>query len=145
MRRQARFCLELLCCAGAVLGGAWLLLRFVLPGLAPFLLAGLLALLTEPAVRALTRLRLRRTAAAAVVTLALLALLLFLSARLGNCRPFGSYTHVLVDEAQDLCPAQHKTLRLLFPKAVFTVLAVTSSPAPAAEVQGSIHSKSSSK
>ena len=50
-------------------------------------------------------------------------MLLFLSARLGNCRPFGSYTHVLVDEAQDLCPAQHKTLRLLFPKAVFTVLA----------------------
>ncbi len=50
-------------------------------------------------------------------------MLLFLSARLGNCRPFGSYTHVLVDEAQDLCPLQHKTLRLLFPRSRFTVLA----------------------
>ena len=82
MEKRARRCGQLLACAGTALLGGWLLIRFALPGLAPFLLAGLLALLTEPAVRALTRLRLRRTAAAAVVTLALLALLLFLSARL---------------------------------------------------------------
>ncbi len=82
MRRQAMLCLELLCCAGVVLGGAWLLLRYVLPGLAPFLLAYLFARLTEPAVRALLRLRLRRPAAAGIVSLAALALLLFLSARL---------------------------------------------------------------
>ena len=82
MEKRALRCLELLACAGVVLGGGWLLLRFVLPGLAPFLLAWLLAALTEPAVRALTRLRLRRTAAAGLVTLALLALLLFLAARL---------------------------------------------------------------
>ena len=50
-------------------------------------------------------------------------LLLYLAARLGGCRPFGAYTHVLVDEGQDLCPLQHKTLRLLFPRSVFTVLA----------------------
>lgn len=50
-------------------------------------------------------------------------LLLYISVRLGNCRPFGSYTHVLIDEAQDLCVLQHKILRALFPKAVFTVLA----------------------
>lgn len=82
MRARALRCLELLVCAGAALGGGWLLLRFVLPGLAPFLLAYLLAALMEPAVRALGRLRLRRAAASAVVTLGLLALLLFLSARL---------------------------------------------------------------
>ncbi len=82
MRRQATICLELLCGAGVVLGGVWLLLRFVLPGLAPFLLAYLFALLTEPAVRALLRLRLRRPAAAGIVSLAMLALLLFLSVRL---------------------------------------------------------------
>lgn len=82
MRQRALRCLEWLICGGALLGGGWLLLRFVLPGLAPFLLAYALAALMEPAVRALTRLRLRRTAAAALLTLALLGLLLFLSARL---------------------------------------------------------------
>lgn len=82
MEKRALRCLELLAVAGTALGGGWLLLRFVLPGLAPFLLAWLLASLTEPAVRALTRLRVRRTAAAGLVMLALLALLLFLAARL---------------------------------------------------------------
>ena len=67
MKKRALRCLELLICAGAALGGGWLLLRFVLPGLAPFLLACLLAALMEPAVRALLRLRFRRTAAAAIV------------------------------------------------------------------------------
>ena len=82
MRRWVLRCLEGLVCAAALVGGAWLALRFVLPGLAPFLLAYLLAALMEPAVRALLRLRFSRPAAAAVVTLALLALLLFLSGRL---------------------------------------------------------------
>ena len=82
MEKRALRCLELLVIAGALLGGGWVLLRFVLPGLAPFLLAWLLAALTEPVVRALTRLRIRRAAAAGLVTLALLALLLFLAARL---------------------------------------------------------------
>lgn len=82
MQKKAMRCLELLIGAAAVFGGGWLLLRFVLPGLAPFLLAYLLAALMEPAVCALQRLRFRRSAAAALVTMALLALLLFLSARL---------------------------------------------------------------
>ncbi|MBR0353947.1 MAG: sporulation integral membrane protein YtvI [Oscillospiraceae bacterium] len=82
MEKRALRCLELLVIAGTLLGGGWLLLRFVLPGLAPFLPAWLLAALTEPAVRALTRLRIRRAAAAGLVTLGLLALLLFLAARL---------------------------------------------------------------
>ena len=82
MRKEARRCLELLLYAGAGLGGGWLLMRFALPALSPFLLAYVFSAATEPAVRALTRLRLRRGAAAALVTLALLGLLLFLSARL---------------------------------------------------------------
>ena len=74
MRSWVLRCLEWLVGAAALVGGAWLALRFVLPGLAPFLLAYLLAALTEPAVRALERLHFSRTAAAALVTLALLAL-----------------------------------------------------------------------
>jgi len=49
--------------------------------------------------------------------------LLFISACLGNCPAYLSPTHVLIDEAQDMCAMQHKTIRLLFPKSVFTVLA----------------------
>lgn len=82
MHPHARRCLELLLYAGAALLGGWLLLRFVLPGLAPFLLAFLLARLMEPAVRLLIKARFRRTAAAGIVTLALLFLLSFAAARL---------------------------------------------------------------
>lgn len=82
MEKRALRCLELLVCAGAAAGGGWLLIRFVLPVLAPFLLAYVLAALTEPAVRGLMRLRLPRTAAAGAVTLALLTLTVFLSGRL---------------------------------------------------------------
>ena len=82
MRQRALRCLEALVVAGTALGGGWLLLRYVLPGLAPFLLAYALAALMEPAVRALTRLRLRRGLASGVVTLALLGLLFFLLTRL---------------------------------------------------------------
>ena len=78
MRNRALRCLEWLVCAGALVGGAWLALRFVLPGLAPFLLAYLFAALMEPLVRLLRRLHISRAAASAVVTLGLLALLLFL-------------------------------------------------------------------
>ena len=97
MRSWALRGLEWLVGAGVLVGGAWLALRFVLPGLAPFLLAWLLAALMEPAVRGLGRLHLSRTAAAALVTLALLALLLFLSARL-----LGRGLAALNDLAQEL-------------------------------------------
>lgn len=82
MRKEARRCLELLLYAGVAAGGGWLLLRFALPALAPFLLAYAFAAAAEPAVRAMLRLRIRRGAAAAFVTLVLLGLLLFLSVRL---------------------------------------------------------------
>ncbi|MBQ7637768.1 MAG: hypothetical protein IJS90_02590 [Clostridia bacterium] len=49
-------------------------------------------------------------------------MLLYIAALLGVCRPFSSPTHVLIDEAQDMCFLQLKTIKLLFPKAVFTVL-----------------------
>ena len=50
-------------------------------------------------------------------------LLLYISVILGNCPLHGAPEHVLIDEAQDLAPIQHKLLRALYPKAVFTVLA----------------------
>ena len=82
MQNRALRWLERLIAAAALAGGAWLALRFVLPGLAPFLLAYAMAALMEPAVRLLRRLHISRPAAAAVVTLGLLALLLFVSGRL---------------------------------------------------------------
>ncbi len=51
------------------------------------------------------------------------AALLYVSAKLGAVNFKRMPTHILIDEAQDLAPLQHKTLRLLFPKAVFTLLA----------------------
>ena len=50
-------------------------------------------------------------------------LMLYIAAKLGCCRPYAAFSHVLIDEAQDLCPLQHKILRCLFPRAQFTVLA----------------------
>ena len=82
MSERSRRCLELLLYAATALLGGWLLLRFALPALAPFLLAFALAALMEPAVHALCRLRVRRTAAAGFTTIAFLSLLLFVSARL---------------------------------------------------------------
>ncbi len=71
LRRGGRMADWLLWGAVAV-GGIWLLLRFVLPWLAPFLLALALAALVEPAVKLLTgRLRLPRWGASALCVLAL--------------------------------------------------------------------------
>ena len=50
------------------------------------------------------------------------AAMLFLTVRLGSTESYVP-THVLIDEAQDLSPLQHRTLRALYKKAVFTVLA----------------------
>ena len=49
--------------------------------------------------------------------------LLYLRAALGLCREKDPPSHILIDEAQDYAPIQHRTLRLLYPKTVFTVLA----------------------
>ncbi len=50
-------------------------------------------------------------------------MMLYIAAMLGRAVPKGTPTHVLIDEAQDLSLLQHKTIRALYPKAVFTVLA----------------------
>lgn len=50
-------------------------------------------------------------------------MMLYIAAVLGRAVPAAQPTHVLIDEAQDLSLLQHLTVRALFPKAVFTVLA----------------------
>ena len=61
-------------------------------------------------------------------------LLLFLRAAMGLCREKRTPSHILIDEAQDYAPLQHKTLRLLYPDTVFTVLAdVNQGVVPAAD------------
>lgn len=49
--------------------------------------------------------------------------LLYIGAKLGVCAVKSPPTHILIDEAQDYSPLQHKILKTLYPKAVFTVLA----------------------
>jgi len=66
--------------AGLAVGALWLGFRFVLPWAAPFLLALITARLIEPVVRWLmARFRFRRGFAAAVCSLLVLALMLFLA------------------------------------------------------------------
>lgn len=80
--------------------GAWFVLRFLLPVLAPFLLAALLAFAAEPLVSVLHRkLRLPRTAAAAAgVTVALaIAVLLTVSLCALLIRQMGALAGVLPD------------------------------------------------
>ncbi|MBE6812396.1 MAG: hypothetical protein E7523_05890 [Ruminococcaceae bacterium] len=50
---------------------------------------------------------------------------LYIAAKLGNCEQEDPPAHILLDEAQDYSVLQHKILRLLYPKAVFTLLADT--------------------
>ena len=78
--RALRLGLTLAASAGAL----WLGLRFLLPWLAPFLLALALSALLEPAVRALTRQGWRRGLAAGVLTLLLLGLIGWAAAALGG-------------------------------------------------------------
>ncbi|MBR0509930.1 MAG: AAA family ATPase [Clostridia bacterium] len=60
-------------------------------------------------------------------------MLLYIKAALGLCRETPP-THILLDEAQDYAPLQHRTLRLMYPKTVFTVLAdVNQGIVPAAD------------
>ena len=61
-------------------------------------------------------------------------LLLYLLAAMGLCREKRSPSHILIDEAQDYAPIQHKTIRLLYPGTVFTLLAdVNQGIVPAAD------------
>lgn len=50
---------------------------------------------------------------------------LYIAAKLGSCEQDDPPAHILLDEAQDFCVIQHKILRLVYPKAVFTLLADT--------------------
>ena len=60
--------------------------------------------------------------------------LLYLKAALGLCREKRSPSHILIDEAQDYAPIQHRTIRLLYPGTVFTLLAdVNQGIVPAAD------------
>ncbi|MBR5410565.1 MAG: ATP-binding domain-containing protein [Clostridia bacterium] len=50
-------------------------------------------------------------------------MMLYIAAVLGRAVPAATPSNVLIDEAQDLAYLQHLTVRALFPRAVFTVLA----------------------
>ena len=77
MGKGAQRCRNALAYGAALVGGGWLLLRFLLPWLSPFLLSLAIAAGMEPLVRALVRRRWRRGLAAALVSLAVLALLIW--------------------------------------------------------------------
>ena len=60
--------------------------------------------------------------------------MLYLRAALGLCRETRQPSHILIDEAQDYAPIQHKTIRMLYPDTVFTLLAdVNQGIVPAAD------------
>lgn len=75
-------CFTALLYAAAAVGSIWLAVRFLLPWAAPFLLAFALAALLEPIVRRLVRRGWRRSAAAGLLTLALLGLTVWAAAAL---------------------------------------------------------------
>lgn len=80
-QKAARWLSALVYCA-AVVGGAWLAVRFVLPWTAPFLLAFAVAAALEMPVRTLVRHGWRRSIASGVLTLAVLGLLAYLTVKL---------------------------------------------------------------
>lgn len=80
-QKAARWLTALVYC-GAIVGGAWLMVRFVLPWTAPFLLAFAVASALELPVRALVRHGWRRSIASAVLTLAVLGILAWLTVKL---------------------------------------------------------------
>lgn len=74
MQQRAAKCFWVLIWAATAVGGIWLAVRFLLPWFAPFIVALAAAALMEPGVKKLTRRGLRRSAAAAMMSLAVLAL-----------------------------------------------------------------------
>jgi len=77
MGKGAQRCRNALAYGAVLVGGGWLLLRFLLPWLSPFLLSLAIAAAMEPLVRALVRRRWRRGLAASLVSLGVLALLIW--------------------------------------------------------------------
>ena len=74
--------LRLLLYAAAAFGGGYLLLRFLLPWAAPFIVAFLLSAMIEPLVRKLVSCRWKRAAAAGCASLLLLGVLVYLAVKL---------------------------------------------------------------
>ena len=66
----------------AAVGAVWLFVRFLLPWTAPLIVAFVMAALMEAPVRMLMRHRWKRGAAAAVITLAVLGVIVYLTAKL---------------------------------------------------------------
>lgn len=77
MQQRAAKCFSILLYSAAALGGIWLSVRFLLPWAAPFLVAFALAALLEVPVRSMVRHGWRRSIAAGVLSLSLLALLIW--------------------------------------------------------------------
>ena len=82
MQQRAAKWLQALIYSAACVGGAWLAVRFILPWTAPFILAFAVAALLEGPVRALVRRGWRRSAASALLTVGMLALIGYLAAAL---------------------------------------------------------------
>ena len=74
MQQRAAKCFAALLWGGVLVGGIWLLVRFLLPWTAPFIVAFAAAALMEPGVRSLCRRGLRRSVAAMMMSLAVLTL-----------------------------------------------------------------------
>ena len=68
MQQRAAKCFAALLWGGVLVGGIWLLVRFLLPWTAPFIVAFAAAALMEPGVRSLCRRGLRRSVAAMMMT-----------------------------------------------------------------------------
>ena len=77
MQQRALRCFSMLLYAGSAVGAIWLTARFLLPWAAPFLVALALAAVMEPAVRCLSRRGISRGFAAGMLTLTMLALILW--------------------------------------------------------------------
>lgn len=75
-------CFSALLYSAAAVGAIWLAVRFLLPWAAPFLVAFAMAALLEPVVRAMARHGWKRSVAAGVLTLTLLALIVWAVAAL---------------------------------------------------------------
>ena len=77
MQQRAVRCLVLMLYAAGVLGALWLATRFVLPFSAPFIFAYLIAALMERPVRFLVRHKVRRSAAAGMLTVGVLGVVVW--------------------------------------------------------------------
>lgn len=107
MQQRALKWMSALIYGSVAVGGAWLALHFLLPWLAPFIVAFSAAAIMEGAVRFLIRHRWRRGPASAVLTLMVLGLLCALLVRLttkgvSTVSRFASQAPVLMERAAEV-------------------------------------------